>query len=383
MKKVLFLLVAVLVALPVVADSFTYEYKGKALKYTVLNGSTRKVAVSAPSKDITGSVEIPSVVKDGESEYSVTEVQDKGFAFCNSIISVKIPTSVTGIGEKAFASCQALKNILVEEDNPAYCSISGVLFNKVRSTLICYPAGRKQAVYSVPDSVTAIGDFALWRCSSLTSVKMPATVTVIGEEAFYDCISLTSVNLPSSVTTIGLLAFAHCGSLTKVTIPSGVSVIRRQTFQECTSLKTVVIPESVTTIEQGAFWSCSSLISLTIPNSVTTIGNGAFADCSSLASVTISTSVRSIGTEAFLQCTSLKKVEIPSSVKAIGEYAFMMCSSLRAVYYGAEQPIAGNAMIFSDETYEKATLYLSEQGAKAAATIEPWRNFRKVESHDF
>jgi len=36
----------------------------------------------------------------------------------------------------------------------------------------------------IPDSVTTIGQWAFYRCKSLTSVTIPDSVTTIGENAF-------------------------------------------------------------------------------------------------------------------------------------------------------------------------------------------------------
>ena len=63
-------------------------------------------------------------------------------------------------------------------------------------------------------SVTSIGQYAFYNCSSLTSITIPNSVTSIGGYAFSDCSSLTSIAIPSSVTSIGIWAFEHCTSLT-------------------------------------------------------------------------------------------------------------------------------------------------------------------------
>ena len=189
----------------------------------------------------------------------------------------------------------------------------------------------------IPDTykgypVVAIGDYAFYNCSSLTSVTIPDSVTTIGDDAFRGCSELTSVTIGDSVTTIGKWAFVNCSALTSVTIPDSVTTIGSSAFVNCSSLTSVTIPDSVTTIGSSAFYNCSSLTSVTIPDSVTTIGNKAFYYCSSLTSVTIPDSVITIGNSAFYGCSSLTSVTIPDSVTTICYEAFCNCSSLKAVY---------------------------------------------------
>ena len=68
----------------------------------------------------------------------------------------------------------------------------------------------------MPDSVTTIGDYAFFNCTSLTSVVIGNSVTTICYSAFFNCTSLTSVVIGNSVTTIGYSAFSNCTSLTSI-----------------------------------------------------------------------------------------------------------------------------------------------------------------------
>ena len=297
---------------------------------------------------------------------SVTSIGANAFFDCTSLTSVTIPDSVTSIGVGAFASCTSLTGIWVAESNSHYSSdASGVLFNKDKTTLVQCPGAF--AAYTIPNSVTSIGDVAFSFCTSLASVTIPDSVTSIGRHAFQYCTSLTSVTIPNGVTSIGDSAFSYCASLTSVTIPDSVTSIGWSAFAGCTSLTSVTIPDSVTSIGSLAFSGCTSLTSVTVPDSVTSIGDAAFASCTSLTGIwvaegsshyasdasgvlfnkdkttlvqcpgafsgsyAIPDSVTSIGHCAFEDCASLTSVTIPDSVTSIGDFTFSYCESLTSV----------------------------------------------------
>ena len=94
--------------------------------------------------------------------------------------------------------------------------------------------------------------------------------------------------IPNSVTSIGDDAFRNCRSLKSVIIHNNVKSIEGGAFYHCGSLKYVTIPDSVTIIGSFTFSGCRELTSVTIGNSVTSIGNWAFYECSNLKYVTIS-----------------------------------------------------------------------------------------------
>ena len=93
--------------------------------------------------------------------------------------SIFIPDSVTNIGEGAFSYCLGLTEILVDENNTYFTSDNGVLFNKNKTELYTYPAGKSEKEYTIPDSVTSILEDAFLFCSNLTSITIPDSVTSI------------------------------------------------------------------------------------------------------------------------------------------------------------------------------------------------------------
>ena len=218
---------------------------------------------------------------------SVTSIRKSAFRRCKSLTSITIPNSLTSIGEYAFYGCDALTSINVDVNNPNYCSIDGVLFDKNQTTLIKYPRGKQGASYIIPNSVTSIGECAFYGCDALTSVTIPNSVTSIGNSAFRDCCALSSITIPNSVTSIGNSAFSGCDALTSITIPNSVTSIGHSAFKDCKKLTSITIPNSVTSIGDSAFSRCDKLTSVTIPNSVRSIGEYAFSFCNKLASVTI------------------------------------------------------------------------------------------------
>ena len=150
-------------------------------------------------------------------------IGDYAFWNCTVLTSITIPSSVTSIGVNVFYNCTGLTDITVDSNNSSFCSESGVLFNKDKTTLIYYPLGKNDSSYTIPDGVTVIEQYAFYCNSKLTSVTIPSGVTSIGEMAFRECSGLTSVIVPSSVTSIEYNAFWCCFNLI-IYIPGGITI---------------------------------------------------------------------------------------------------------------------------------------------------------------
>ena len=262
---------------------------------------------------------------------SVTSIEDCAFYDCTSLAHITIPSGVAYINDNPFEGCSSLTEIRVATENAKYVSVNGVLYNKNKTTLVCYPAGKKDKSYKIINSATSIGESAFSTCDSLTSITIPNNVTSIGGDAFGDCSSLTSITIPNSVTSIDFGAFNHCTNLESIAIPDSVTGINYRVFEGCTSLTSITIPNKVTSIDGRAFSDCSSLTSITIPDSVSSIGNYAFYGCTSLKSITIPDSVTGINYGVFEGCTSLTSITIPNSVTDIDDSAFSGCKSLTSI----------------------------------------------------
>ena len=209
------------------------------------------------------------------------KIGDNAFWYC-PITHVEIPASVTEIGARAFTS-ENIYNISVAAGNTVYTDIDGVLFNKDKTAIICYPGGKADTFYMIPEGTVTIKERAFSR-TKVAEVLIPNSVTTIEISAFQEAYSLTSVLIPDSVTSIGEDAFANT-NITSIALPSGITRIPNGMLRNCYSLNEVTLGKNVASIAPNAFSSCNSLNTIKIGSSLTSVGWYAFDNCSSLTNV--------------------------------------------------------------------------------------------------
>jgi hypothetical protein len=290
--------------------------------YTATNGTITINRYTGPG----GAVVIPDAIEN----LPVTAIAAAAFSSSANLTSVFVPATVTNIGYEAFVWCSALTNLTVDDLNPAYTSVAGVLLDRNRTTLIQYPQGRAGS-YTVPESITSLADEAFYYSRSLTEAVLSNNLLSIGHNAFSMCSNLAKATLPAGLTNLADGAFSYCGNLTSMIVPQGVTHIGDYSFYGCTSLSNVTLGENVVSIGNSALGYCLAITGMTIPNNVTNIGNAAFLSCSNLLAIAIPGKVISIGDMAFARCTSLQRIDIPRSVSALGASVFAECAGLSAI----------------------------------------------------
>jgi cell division protein FtsB len=110
----------------------------------------------------------------------VTNIETLAFEACFSLTSITIPASVTGIGNGPFRDCRNLTAIDVNPANTAYSSLDGVLYNKDKTVLIQYPAGKTGNSFTIPASVTKIGASAFYSCRNLDTITIQSNISDFG-----------------------------------------------------------------------------------------------------------------------------------------------------------------------------------------------------------
>lgn len=145
---------------------------------------------------------------------SATTIGEYAFYDCTNLTNVEIGNNVIEIGDCAFGGCTSLTSFTISSENKKFSSQDGVLFNKDKTEIIQYLYGNGRISYSIPDSVTTIGQHAFRDCTGLTNVIIPDSVICIEYYAFENCTNLISITIPNSVIDIDYSALEGCSNLT-------------------------------------------------------------------------------------------------------------------------------------------------------------------------
>ena len=253
---------------------------------------------------------------------SVTCIEYAAFWGCEKLTSLYIPANVTNIGPAVFAWCAKLVDLTVDEKNPAYCVVDGVLYNKDKTVLVAYLASKSDQPFVIPTGVTTIAESAFECCQNLTEIILPDTLATIEAGGFQNCANLTGITIPASVTYIGDYVFENCDSLAEIIVEKDNQKYRSQdgVLYDLDMTELICYPAG----KQGR--------EFIIPTGVTSIVGGGFRGCQ-FESVVIPEGVTNLNGFVFNYCNNLKQVHIPVSVTYIGNSVFNQCKNMTDIYY--------------------------------------------------
>ena len=240
--------------IPMVAKEVSEEeiIPNNEIWYTSSDGNI----VTPYATDVFGANIVSNTYENGKGiitfDAPVTSIGDSAF-WCTSLTSVTIPDSVTSIGDSAFGSCTWLTSITIPDSVTSIGNVAFSLSGLVSATIPngVTSIGQEAFAYTsltsvtIPDSVTSIGEKAFIECTSLKAFygKFASSdnrcLIVDGVLNSFAPAGLTEYTIPSSVTKIGEYAFISCSWLTSVTIDNRVTSIGEGAFAYCTSLKEV------------------------------------------------------------------------------------------------------------------------------------------------
>lgn len=284
-----------------------------------------------------------SVSKDDGYEYTthtfhVTAIEPRAFENCEDLQEITLPNSLIQIGNGAFM-------------------------------------GTGLTSFTFPNSITTVVDSLFLNCENLATVNMPEATKAIDKAAFYGCSSLIMEALPSQLETIKDFAFSKSG-ITDIRIPKSITSMGNRVFESCAQLDSVFFDNefSLSTLPDYSFLSCRRLKGFKLSPLTKTIGTGSFQGCNSIKQLVLEEGIKEISPNAFYECVGMESVMLPKSIERFGNNAFGECNNITQITINdrVEAPIAA-ASTFSDDTYNKANLYVTNDASYK--TKSPWKRF--------
>ncbi len=425
MKKSIIKTLAIMMAACVTGGASAQYFMSGGIGYQVLSEEEHTVEVTGKSNctPYSGNINIPATVTYNGTTYDVVALGEEAF-YEASLSSITIPSSVKQIKYGCFvfatgpstitvpASVEVIESIAfaannlttlnVDENNPNYISMDGMLFSKDTTTLVECLRSKSGAV-TLPQKTRYLDELAFAYCQDITEVTLPEGLVSIGYWAFVANKKLNNVVIPSSVTYIAPGPFVNCPGLNNLSIAEGNthyymdgmmilsadgdsllsyhksadSVYLPNTlryingFSGNYSVKYVHVPDGVTTIGREAF-NGSTLVSIDLPSHLHSIENSAFYYCTSLTRVGMPATLDTIGSSCFHTCLNLTSVDIPDGLRTITEGAFFMCNALSNITWGNAVEVIG-PWAFGDCSFTELTLPPTLRVVKWGAFIGDYR----------
>lgn len=159
---------------------------------------------------------------------SATVVEKDALQDCNALQTLVIPASARQVTPSS--GCNSLSSIQVSTANTQFKSTDGVLFNHSAQQIVWFPMG-KTGSYTLPATVTTVGDYAFEQCH-ITRFVLPDKLTKMGQAVFYGS-EVQEVTLPDELRLIPTATFQHCSKLVTVRLGKAAELVSDYVFDGC------------------------------------------------------------------------------------------------------------------------------------------------------
>ena len=151
------------------------------------------------------------------------------FFGCSSLESITIGKNMTSImarnKDRTLLECPSLKELIVEEGNPIYCSINNCVVDKKEKRIVL---GCSESYIDESSSITSIGRSA-FENSGIKNIVIPSSIKVIEERAFFKS-HLERVEIEEGLIEIKDEVFRNCYEIRSINIPDSASIFGEDVF---------------------------------------------------------------------------------------------------------------------------------------------------------
>ena len=279
----------------------------------------------------------------------------------NSLKLIHIGKNIESIDPVILYTLPALETLTVDNDNSNYSALDGVLFNKDKSVLVCYPCARVEEGYVIPPTVEELGSNCFANVYGMQSLTIPSYVKTIGEGVFSGCV-MSEIILEDGVESIGYGAFANTVNLVTIDIPASVNELVPGAFSYAVSLLKINVDENNENYasDNGILYSKDKTVLIAFP-----------AGCTDEV-YTTEPSVTEIAELAFSSNMYLKTIKLNNNIQTVGDMAFSECAELNEVYcYPENLTDVAELAFVSENLMEGGTLYVPK-GRVDFYLSQPW-----------
>lgn len=278
------------------------------------------ILMVARNKFFYGHAKIDAKIRFMGHNLIVNSIEDGAFEENDKLESVYIPESIGSIGSGTFAKCTNLQYFTT--DNIGDCKFeakNGVLFSKSGETLVSYPAANDKTVFSIPETVTKIADYAFSSFQYLERITFCNKEVEIGENVFNEamvgnCVAFVpkdAIALTKKLSGIGF----------KEIVVSDQIIVEKIIYKILTDGEEGTVEVAKNPDFVGALVVPESIEYAGVKYTVVGVGDNAFNRNNKVTSVSLPNSIKYVGLCAFRGLSSIK-MSLPSSLERVAESAF-------------------------------------------------------------